>query len=980
MALRTVSEEIKDSALRCNVCKKPKKQSSGSLTQWVFEEGYCMCGREALATEAELLNQSSKSDVDFCSICGKKSVIGRAGSLTQWIFKQEACRCNKESANGGIAGTDGRSGFDTGGSISDDGEAGTATGSARSFTQLNIIRPGADRSPSRTAGNTMPNEPAVEDELPPLSEREFPSARYKPLRRLGKGASGAVYKCYDRQLKRLVAVKILNVLSHEEAIQFQNEARASAQLNRPGIIKILDFGITSGGHPYMVMEFLNGLSLNTYLKEVGVMTQDDTRYLALRIADALSNAHDHGIFHRDIKPANVMVESTIDGLLRDVTLIDFGVAMFRKGGDQSPEQNAGNPTLAGTPLYMSSDQAEGREYDARSEVYSVGCLLYEMLVGKPPFEADSALQLLNMHANMQPPLVSALRSDIPPNTGLEQVISRCLEKSPDNRFQSMDELAEAVDEIEPIQSTNEFARVEIEKKSERKSERSSSALRFYIIAAIAFTCFAALILFQLMRPKNIPKISSTFQRDVSYNNRTFQSVDSMVDFAENLHEVQSEQLPDQFVLEDGSLLLAGNCASDEFVQKLKWPDGYLKSVNINTGPLSARGLNVLLRNNSLRSINLLSLANLKNPDIAAVLNRNPDLDAVNLTNLDLTPSIIGSIGGHPKLRTIYLKYINLKGANLAPIAALPKLASLTLRYCQVGEREIDQIATMKRLAILDISGAHIDNASLLKLAQLKNLRIAYIAGCKGVTSSGVEALIAAVPPRCKVEYSIPYTTAQSLENLNDDADLKKLVYEGETVIDLSSWNISNDGIAHLIGKPINSLSVSNTHLTDKAFTLISQIQSLESLMITRMEGITDGALQEVVKLKNLIGLHMNSNKFSDQAIADVIDGLPKLKVFSANASPRLSTRTCQALSRKKLLSIRLENCNLHDADLVRLSKISGLKELSVSGNFHLTKRGLQVLERCQSLSSLQIGSPADEITRRYLKSRLPKCNIRFFQQ
>lgn len=937
-----MSEEANKSAVTCNKCNKPKKQVSGSLTQWVFGDGYCECDRDVLTVERAAYEQSVKTNVEFCSTCGKRSNSGRAGSLTQWIFRQESCQCGTQNRDAMPIGA-GSGALDLSGS----------------------------RHP-QVSNTSLEEEPDAEEELIALSEADFPYVRYKPLRNLGKGASGAVYKCYDRQLKRLVAIKVLNVLNSDELVQFQNEARASAQLNRPGIVKILDFGITSGGHPYMVMDFIDGMTLTNYLKEVGVMTLEDARYLAIRIADALANAHEHGIFHRDIKPGNVVVLSTIDGQLTDVTLIDFGVAMFRRS-----DVGASNPTLVGTPLYMSADQAEGRAYDARSEVYSVGCLLYEMLVGTPPFEADSALQLLNLHANAQPPAISLKRADIPPDTELEMIVNKCLAKSPDDRFQSMHELADAIDEIEPLESSSESSRVEVERKSVGSQPTSSkfSKMHLSIFLASVAVCFGVIL--SLARPKVSPNVPQSFKRDVIYNPQTFESVDKMVDFAENLREAQKVNLSNAaptFQLGNGTIYLTYKYASDAFIKTIRLPEHELKQVLLTGGPVSGKGLKMLCDGDSLEELNLQELPNLKEADVVSVIKTNHDLNRVTFSNINLSPSIIGLLADLRELRSINFKYVTLSEADLSPLTSLPKLRSLSLRYCKVKVPQIEQIVSIKTLSMVDITGAHIDDATLLKLAQLPRLKVAYVAGCEKVSAQGLRAFAAAAP-RCKIEYSIPYVTPQFCDYFYDDNDLLEAVNANAHSIDASDWSITNEGLARLAGKPITHLSVSHTRITDKGFARIAKIPALKSLMMNNMESVSDSALLEVAKLPNLKRVSLNNGTFNDGSIAEMCDRLPKLEDIQANGT-MVATKTCQALSRKKAFdSISFEACHLRDSDLALLAKIPGLRVLLINGNTHLSKKGFLALERCHSLTRLQISEPADEETRRSLKERLPKCEI-----
>jgi Serine/threonine protein kinase len=262
---------------------------------------------------------------------------------------------------------------------------------------------------------------------------KFPLERYKPILLLGKGAAGSVYLCRDRLLGKKVAVKTLTELSPTQLIAFQLEAKATSKLTHPSIVTVMDFGATESGCPFMVMEYIDGISLEDLLQQTGGLSIYDALTIALKISLALSYVHGFHIFHRDIKPSNILLATNEKGQ-HDVWLIDFGVAHI-KFESQTPNVYQGQ-TVVGSPAYMSPDQLKGLQYDDRSEVYSVGCVLFEMLTGRPPFVEQTAMETMSKHAHEAPPAISDLMKEEPPHQ-LVEVIEKCLEKSPDDRFQSM---------------------------------------------------------------------------------------------------------------------------------------------------------------------------------------------------------------------------------------------------------------------------------------------------------------------------------------------------------------------------------------------------------------------------------------------------------------------------------------------------------------------------------------------------------------
>jgi len=275
-----------------------------------------------------------------------------------------------------------------------------------------------------------------------LDSNKFPTDRYQALKQIGKGAAGTVYLCRDKLLGgKLVAIKCLHAATPEQLVDFQKEAKAMSSLIHPGILSVLDFGSTGGGTPYMVMEYVEGQTLQTYLEERGAMPVSTALVVFKRIAEVLSFAHEHGIFHRDVKSSNILLVGDLKE--PEIKLIDFGVASMNLASMQTTIVQ-GN-TIVGTPGYMPPDQARGLPYNELSEIYALGCLMFEALTGRLPFAAESALETIALHAQEPPPRLKDVRSDLSFSPQLEMIVARCLEKRPQDRYRSMNALLEAFD-------------------------------------------------------------------------------------------------------------------------------------------------------------------------------------------------------------------------------------------------------------------------------------------------------------------------------------------------------------------------------------------------------------------------------------------------------------------------------------------------------------------------------------------------------
>jgi serine/threonine-protein kinase len=260
--------------------------------------------------------------------------------------------------------------------------------------------------------------------------------RFKITGTLGQGAMGTVYRAHDPLLDRTVAIKTVGCagMSREEAAAFEErfycEARSAGRLNHPNIVTIHDVG-RSDDLAYIAMEYLNGHSLREILDSSVVLPVDRCTDIAAQIADGLAFAHANGVVHRDIKPANIMVFDN-----GTVKIADFGVAQM-SSGSQSVAGEA-----FGSPKYMSPEQISGQKVDGRSDIFSLGAVFYEMLVGRPPFTGDDLNAVLYQVLHGAPPLPSSFIPNLP--HGFDRIVARALAKNPDKRYQSVADMAAAL--------------------------------------------------------------------------------------------------------------------------------------------------------------------------------------------------------------------------------------------------------------------------------------------------------------------------------------------------------------------------------------------------------------------------------------------------------------------------------------------------------------------------------------------------------
>lgn len=267
------------------------------------------------------------------------------------------------------------------------------------------------------------------------------AGRYQVESLLGTGGMGVVYKAWQENLKRRVAVKVLRqqFLEDQTSVKrFQQEAIAASRLAHPNIVTLHDFGSTEDGYIYMVMDIINGKSLAQEMRERRTIGVERTIKIATQVCDALEHAHRNGIVHRDLKPGNIMlVESPEGGDY--VKLVDFGIAkVLEKDEDQELTQKG---DVFGSPLYMSPEQCLGHDLDGRSDIYSLATVMYECLTGCVPHKGRNAIETIDKQIHQAPASFADVRPDIYIPERLEAVVMKALAKSPAARQQTMKELA-----------------------------------------------------------------------------------------------------------------------------------------------------------------------------------------------------------------------------------------------------------------------------------------------------------------------------------------------------------------------------------------------------------------------------------------------------------------------------------------------------------------------------------------------------------
>ncbi len=362
----------------------------------------------------------------ICPDCGKQMSEEGNGSLTSWIFRPSRCTC--QDSNG------------------DRRQARLKRTAPPQSTQTPPQRPylqhgrQIELAPTDEASREHSKRTATASERSIIGQ--VLNDKYHVMSFIGRGGMSVVYRARHLLMQKDVALKFLrsHLLADVESVnRFRTEARAVSALNSKHIIRLFDLDVTVENQPFLVVELLIGISLADIVKDKGRIPQDEAVGWFCQIAQALQDAHEQGVIHRDLKPSNVVID---DGMVK---IFDFGIAkvLFTEGADKSKLTQTGE--VFGSPMYMSPEQCRGSKLDGRSDIYSMGCLMYEVLSGSPPFVGQNIFDTLSKQCNEEPIPLTDVVSEL--SDSLDYVVRRCLDKSASLRYQSAADLLRDLEDV-----------------------------------------------------------------------------------------------------------------------------------------------------------------------------------------------------------------------------------------------------------------------------------------------------------------------------------------------------------------------------------------------------------------------------------------------------------------------------------------------------------------------------------------------------
>ncbi len=616
--------------------------------------------------------------------------------------------------------------------------------------------------------------------------------RYVVTQLLGQGGMGRVFRAHDKLLLRDVAVKLLNRELRDDYFirRFQQEARAASQLNHTNILCVLDFGLVSQTQPYLVMEWVDGLTLDQHMERKGRFSIRHAIEVCQRLTDAMQHAHRNGIVHRDLKPSNIMLSHSELG--ERVLILDFGIA---KMVDAPAESGMLTMTgqIIGSPRCISPEQARGESLDGRSDIYSLGCVMFEMFTGKPPYRGDSAIATIAMHLNEPIPAISE-ESDPKFPEGLEAIIQKAMAKSPGDRFATMEELGNQLRELNLDSIVEEVEEPPVEIIEPKVKPRGT---KFNTKAALAI---ASIILVA----------SATFiilATRISSNDANQEKLKPSPAALKATQEQFDESSP-----------LVNSAIDDKVVG-----NEFHKTFQLNRG----LGENDMIIVNSAKS----------GADLQTAINAQKHAYHLRMYQMTITSDMVDAIEKSPHIRELRLQSCVVSPELQIRICKLKNLVILKFVNIPITAAAIKQCASLPKLTDLQIYSGNLDDEAVTAFSELTNLEVAEIKDNK-------------LSPRARVKLAaLKKLKKFQLDSCGiEDSDLKWI----SELDRLELLTLSNNGPFTPKGlkqltklKHLQNLYLDNTNLDSMSLMLISKISSLRVLDISKNKAVTIGGLQHL---------------------------------------------------------------------------------------------------------------------------------------
>lgn len=521
--------------------------------------------------------------------------------------------------------------------------------------------------------------------------------RYQVISCLGRGGMGVVYHVSQVFLNKELALKTIESrgISEETMRRFQKEARTAFAVKHPNVVAVDDFGVLDDQTPFLVMELIKGETLSEKLKRTTCLPISEAIPIFLQICRGLAHAHQLGVVHRDIKPSNIMIlDDVAMGTEGSVKIVDFGIATF---APEDEERRLTHTTdITGSPLYISPEQCSGATVDFRSDIYSLGCVIFETLTGTPPFIGDTALSTMMKHKSQRPPSLkeASLGNTFPKE--LEQVVATMLAKSPEQRYQSINAVAKdlaATMSGERIQKPIAPAKIELPNSMPKPLTLTRSLF------------FGAILLTTLM--------SATLAGFAAFEIKHIQLEKPIIQVIRDKADPKVHAEDSTLIIDEAALETVQDRASVVLAQRLRQVD--------SDGHLSMHFM-------TLNREQMLMISKAK-------WIRFLDLEECTFTNKDF--DVLAAL---PKLAHICVRGSNFNDNGAAGLAKCSKLNLVSAGGTALTDKGVALLCAHKDLNFVDYNSIAITDAGLKSLGGVKNLTRVDLKGDKAITNEGIKYL------------------------------------------------------------------------------------------------------------------------------------------------------------------------------------------------------------------------------------------------
>ena len=555
---------------------------------------------------------------------------------------------------------------------------------------------------------------------------------YEFIKILGSGGMGHVYMAEHVVLKTRVAIKLLkaDLIETTAFTRFQKEAQATSRLKHANIVSVYDCGLSAQGEPYMVMDLIDGETVEAMLKK-GPLSISASLDIARQICAGMMCAHENGILHRDLKPSNVILQKNQDAPV--VKILDFGIAKVLEDSEMGAMKTRTGEVF-GTPAYMSPEQVSGEALDQRSDIYSVGCILYEMLTGQPPVIGKSAVDIMYKHVNETPLSLSQVSMGQRFPLRLEKIVARALAKDPQNRYKTMKEMMTSIDNF--LAGKSESLEPDDAKNKQNSGGPGWKIILLTILGSVICTLAAVATIISVLRideqkPAAAPPPAAKLESVLPILDSEAQATEDNFKFAADLRRVGR-------VIDQPPLGITDTALIDvrRYVN--------LTEVGLeNCCNITPKGLENLVALPNLQKLNLeaTSLGDSAIP----VINRMTHLTSLEMTGTPLTDAGVAKLNVELPLVFVQLKSTPVGDGAMEHLAKCKTLHSLMLDNCSnVTDTGVAKLASLQLVSLNLSNNAKITDAITKTLKKIPTLVSFYACGTS-ISDHTLEALVKSNP-------------------------------------------------------------------------------------------------------------------------------------------------------------------------------------------------------------------------------------------